>query len=67
MASEQIVIRRVGAPTSRGPRTGPKTRTPFVIEVETAAGPGILTVAPQAAAVLAEELARYLKQHSGSG
>ena len=35
MANEQIVIRRVGAPTARGPH-GPKTRTPFVIEVETA-------------------------------
>jgi len=66
MANEPIVIRRVGAPTARGPH-GPKTRTPFVIEVETAAGPGTLTVAPQAAAVLAEELGRYLKQHSGSG
>src|SRR5262249_50436239 len=61
----EIVIRRAGPPTSRGPKAL-NTTIPFRIEVETLDGPGALTVAPQAAAVLAQELARYLKQHGQS-
>jgi hypothetical protein len=40
------------------------TTTPFVIEVESHEGPAVLQIGPQAAAVLAEELATYLKLYS---
>jgi hypothetical protein len=37
---------------------------PFVIEVETADGIAYLQMGPQASAVLAEELATYLKRYA---
>jgi hypothetical protein len=58
-----IAILRAGAPTSRGPEA-PDTTTPFVINVETHEGPAVLQIVPLASAVLAEELAGYLKLHS---
>jgi hypothetical protein len=63
MPTKQIAILRAGPPTSRGPKA-PDTTTPFVIEVETHEGPAVLQIGPQASAVLAKELAGYLKLHS---
>jgi hypothetical protein len=63
MTVKQIAILRAGPPSSRGPKA-PDTTTPFVIEVETPEGPAVLQIGPQAAAVLAEEIATYLKLHS---
>jgi hypothetical protein len=63
MTTKQIAILRAGPPTSRGPKA-PDTTTPFVIEVETHDGPAVLQIGPQAVAVLAEELAGYMKLHS---
>jgi hypothetical protein len=58
-----IAILRAEALTSRGPEA-PDTTTPFVINVETHEGPAVLQIGPLASAVLAEELAGYLKLHS---
>jgi hypothetical protein len=63
MTIRYIAILRAGPPTSRGPMA-PDTTTPFVIEVESHEGPAVLQIVPQAAAVLAEELAGYLKLYS---
>ena len=63
MSPKAIKIVRAGPQTSRGPKA-PNTTTPFTIEVETLEGPGTLQVDPQAAAVLAEELAAYVKRYS---
>ena len=63
MTTKQIAILRAGPPTSGGPKA-PDTTTPFVIEVESHEGPAVLQIGPQAAAVLAEELATYLKLYS---
>ena len=63
MALKTISIVRAGSLTSRSPK-GPNTTTPFVIEVETADGAAYLQMVPQASAVLAEELATYLKRYS---
>ena len=59
----QIAILRAGPPSSRGSKA-PDTTTPFVIEVETPEGLAVLQIRPQAAAVLAEEIAMYLKLYS---
>jgi hypothetical protein len=58
-----IAILRAEAPTSRQP-VAPNTTTPFVINVETPEGPAVLQIGPLASAVLAQELAGYLKLHS---
>jgi len=63
MTTKYIVILQAGPPTSRGPKAA-DTTTPFVIDVETHEGPAVLQVGPQAATVLAEELAGYVKLHS---
>ncbi len=60
-----IAILRAGPLTSPGP-TGPATNVPFVIEIETQDGPAMLQVGPQAVAVLADEMALYLKQHKSN-
>jgi hypothetical protein len=62
MHEKQIVITRAGPLTSRGP-TGPTTTMHLVIEVETPEGPAVLSLSPDAVAVLAEELARWLQVH----
>jgi hypothetical protein len=62
MFEKRIVITRAGRLTSRGPK-GPTTTTPLVIEVETLEGPAILSLSPDAVAVLAVELERWLKEH----
>jgi hypothetical protein len=54
---------RAGPLTSGSPK-GPNTTMPFVIEVETADGIAYLQMGPQASAVLAEELATYLKRYA---
>jgi hypothetical protein len=58
-----IAILRVGPETSHGPKA-PETSIPFVIEVQTTNGPATLQFVPRAAAVLAEELAGYMRLHS---
>jgi hypothetical protein len=64
MIGKQIIgILRVGPETSRGPKA-PETPIPFVIEVQTTNGPATFQLGPQAAAVLAEELAGYMSLHS---
>jgi hypothetical protein len=59
-----ITILRAGPLMSRS-RKAPAISIPFVIEIETSAGPAILQVGPQATAVLADEMAAYLSLHSG--
>jgi hypothetical protein len=63
MSLKTISIVRAGPLTSRSPK-GPNTATPFVIEVETADGIAYLQIGPQASAVLAEELATYLRRYA---
>jgi hypothetical protein len=63
MSLKTISIVRAGPLTSRSPK-GPNTKTPFVIEVETADGAAYLQMGPQASAVLAEELAIYLNKYA---
>jgi hypothetical protein len=63
MSLETISVVRAGPLTSRSPK-GPNTETPFVIEVETSTGAAYLQIGPQASAVLAEELATYLKRYA---
>jgi hypothetical protein len=58
-----IAILRAGPETSRGPKAL-ETSVPFVIEVQTTNGPATFQFGPQAAAVLAVELASYIKLHS---
>ena len=58
-----IAILRAGPETSPGPKA-PETSTPFVVEVKTMNGPATFQFGPQAAAVLAEELASYMRLHS---
>jgi hypothetical protein len=56
------LITRVGPMTSR-PAPGPETTIPFRIEVEKGDGPEILSLSPNAAAVLRGELNQYLETH----
>ena len=63
MSVRIIGIMRAGPVTSRGPKE-PNTTTPFTIEVETTEGPAYLQIGPQASAVLAEELATYMKLYA---
>jgi hypothetical protein len=65
MSLETIHIVRAGPLTSRSPK-GPNTTTPFVIEVETTGGIAYLQMAPQASAVVAEELMIYLKRYASN-
>jgi hypothetical protein len=66
MSIKTISILRAGPPTSRDPK-GPNTGTAFMIEVETSDGPAYLQIEPQASAVMAEELAGYLKRYASNG
>jgi hypothetical protein len=63
MSVKTIFVVRAGPLTTRGPK-GPNTATPFIIEVETSEGPAYLQIGPHASAVLAEELAAYVKRYS---
>jgi hypothetical protein len=65
MSLKTISIVCAGPLTSSSPK-GPNTAIPFVIEVETIDGAAYLQIEPQASAVLAEELATYLKRYSSS-
>lgn len=43
------------------PQMGPRLAIPFQIEVQTSAGPAVLEISPDAAAVLVEELRKHLQ------
>lgn len=59
MDRKQVSISQVGPSAPRKPFVAPH---PAVIDAETKAGPTTLVIAPAAAAVLAEELARYVAE-----
>jgi hypothetical protein len=65
MSVRIIGIMRAAPVTSRGPKA-PNTTTPFTIEVETTEGRACLQIGPQASAVLAEELATYMKLYAAN-